>query len=111
MSAYATFVSPNGVEHAVVRGRCVTCGRNDHIDYGHLRTAQRFDLGSCRVERIDWPYECVAKDKNPDAKVFACLAHGAWWYRNECEHASYTVELDGSAECLDCGAQSSGAQR
>jgi hypothetical protein len=27
-----------------------------------------------------YPYECVAKDKNPTHTVFVCNAHNTWWH-------------------------------
>lgn len=35
----------------------------------------------CNVTVSDWPYECISKDKNPNAIVYACHDHGAWWWR------------------------------
>ena len=84
--------SPNGVDHLTVtlpgaipglaQGKCSTCGRVHNV--GHALTVQRFDVvrdhGPCKVEVTDWPYECAAKDKNPQATVYKCSAHAVWWY-------------------------------
>jgi hypothetical protein len=34
----------------------------------------------CAIRRIGWPYECIAKDRNPDHEVWHCEAHGCWWH-------------------------------
>ena len=28
-----------------------------------------------------YPYECVAKDKNPTDTVFVCNVHNTWWHK------------------------------
>lgn len=34
----------------------------------------------CDVHECDWPYECIAKDLNPDAAVYCCDTHCCWWH-------------------------------
>lgn len=34
----------------------------------------------CNVRIADWPYDCDAKRKNPNATVYVCDDHGAWWH-------------------------------
>lgn len=47
----------------------------------HAQTVAQFGLGACEVEvGAAWPYECMSKDRNPDAVVFVCHSHGAWWW-------------------------------
>jgi hypothetical protein len=50
----------------------------DTHEQGVLRRGE--DPGNCDVHVADWPYECEAKDKNPDATVYVCETHGCWWH-------------------------------
>jgi len=34
----------------------------------------------CEIERCDWPYECIAKDRWPGHEVWRCNSHGVWWH-------------------------------
>ncbi len=48
----------------------------------HRKIAERFIRTPCDItERNEYPYECVAKDKRPDANVVICGAHAAWWIK------------------------------
>lgn len=49
----------------------------------HARNVERYPdqiKGECDIWRTDWPYECDAKDRNPDHRVFKCVTHGVWWH-------------------------------
>lgn len=65
-----------------VTGPCATCGR--HHTVLHFRNARVFEVvashGPCKTIRRDWPYECIAKDRNPDHVVFSCITHAVWWH-------------------------------
>ena len=87
--------APDGVDHLTVmlpggvpgiaEGQCGTCPQIHNI--GHAVTVAKCASTylphlqvPCVTEVTDWPYECGAKDANPDATVYRCTVHGIWWH-------------------------------
>lgn len=50
-------------------------------DITHTETVRRYNVpGACKVRVTDWPYECKAKDLNPEHVVYTCETHRVWWH-------------------------------
>ena len=55
-------------------------GHTDSAEAAHRKVADTYLDTDCRVtEWNEYPYECVRKDREPDANVAICESHGAWW--------------------------------
>ena len=52
----------------------------------HARAAASFPTmikrGPCRIEVIDWPYDCIARDEHPTDTCYQCRTHGGWWHES-----------------------------
>lgn len=92
---YEIWPSPEGVSHLVpvledrgavcepLTGPCITCGRHHHVlHFRNVRVyADQHRETKCATEVTTWPYECIAKDKNPGHTVYRCTVHGVWWHQ------------------------------
>jgi len=38
---------------------------------------------ACEIVPAEWPYECEAKRRHPDHRVYRCASHGVWWHAEE----------------------------
>lgn len=50
------------------------------MSHAEIVKARGEDPDKCVVVERDWPYDCGAKDKHPDVKVYACETHACWWF-------------------------------